>query len=158
MRRIYNLLCVTAIGMVIMSCENTERTTQEKGFRIPKGDVVVGETLFKELQCYGCHSIAGVEAPKDGPHVFEEKIPLGGSSFHIKSYGELVTSIIDPSHSIASSYLASLPEEERKEIVSSPMVVYNEDVTVQELIDLAAFLHSKYVVEERPLDYYYYPY
>ena len=158
MRSIYDLLFIVAIGSFLVSCENSEQKTQAKGFRIPEGDVVVGRTLFKELQCYGCHSIAGIEMPKDGPNVYEDKIPLGGTSYHIKSYGELVTSIIDPSHSIASSYLASLPDEEKKGKVNSPMVVYNEDMTVQELIDLASFLHSKYVLEERPLDYYYYPF
>ena len=158
MRAIYHLLYLAVMGSMLLSCENKERKSQEKGFRIPQGDVVVGETLFKELQCYGCHSIAGMEMPKEGPNIFETKIPLGETSYQIKSYGELVTSIIDPSHSIASSYLKTLPEEEKKGIISSPMVVYNEDLTVQELIDLAAFLHTKYVVEERPLDYYYYPY
>ena len=39
------------------------------------------------------------------------------------------------------------------------MIVYNDDMTVQELIDLTAFLHTKYVQEEaRPVDYYYYPF
>jgi len=111
------------------------------------------------MQCHACHSIEGKEMPIEGPNILNNKVILGGKTYTLKSYGELVTAIMDPGHSIASRYLATLPEAEKEEKIESPMVVYNDDMTVQELVDLAAFLHSLYVKVPyhytNPYPYYY---
>lgn len=147
---VWLLLGLTSCG------QPTAYERHAKGFHVPEGDPVVGESLFKELQCYKCHSVKGVDLSDDGPGILENKVLLGGERYQITSYGELVTSIIDPNHSISLRYLANLSEEEKKGPIESPMIVYNRDITVQELIDLAAFLHTKYVYKPRPYSYYYY--
>ena len=58
----------------------------------------------------------------------------------IKTYGELVTSIINPSHRLAKGYAEANVAMEGK----SNMTVYNDVMTVRELIDLVAFLQSHY--------------
>ena len=67
-------------------------------------------------------------------------IVLGGEVPHIESHGELVTSIVNPSHGFPSRY-------EREDITiegSSKMINFNETMTVKQLIDLTEYLQSKY--------------
>lgn len=110
-----------------------------RGFRLPDGDIEKGKIAFVELECNSCHTMEGVELPTP-----EEAAPrlvdLGGEVSRLQTYGELVTSIINPSHDIASSYpktLISITGE-------SPMTNFNEVMTVQQMIDLVAFLQSGY--------------
>ena len=63
-------------------------------------------------------------------------IAIGGMRTRIATYGELVTSVINPSHRVARRY--------RDETGDSPMRNYNEAMTVAELIDLVAFLQTQY--------------
>jgi hypothetical protein len=74
----------------------------------------------------------------------------------VKSYGELVTSIITPQHVISPQYLKMLSEEEKAKGVESPMPVFNHDLSVKQLTDLVAFLHSRYRLIESSGDEYYY--
>ena len=74
-----------------------------KGFTLPDGDAAQGEASFIELRCYECHTVSGIEFP-----AVEESaqaiVRLGGEVTKVKTYGELVTSIINPSHRIARGY------------------------------------------------------
>jgi hypothetical protein len=51
-----------------------------------------------------------------------------------------VTAIINPSHRLAQGYAESLVAQEGK----SKMTVYNDVMTVSQLIDLVTFLQGKY--------------
>lgn len=80
-------------------------------------------------------------------------VALGGQTPRVATYGELVTSIINPSHRLAKGY--------SREAVStdgvSKMRNYNDVMTIDELINLVAFLQAQYEL----IDYdrtYYYPY
>jgi mono/diheme cytochrome c family protein len=113
-----------------------------KGFVLPKGDMVRGEQVFVEYNCYHCHSIPGVEFPKrtiEPPFILE----IGGEVFRVKNYGELMTSIVNPDHVISPKYRAMLAKSERK-VVVSPMPSFGEVMTIAELIDLVEYLHAKY--------------
>ncbi len=117
--------------------------TQSRGFVLPPGDTENGKQLFTELNCDDCHSIADIpwkgNKDADVPHV-----ALGGAVTQMKAYGELVTSVINPSHKISKAY--------REEIgVTLPggrsrmeQYNYNEVMSVAELIDIVAFLQSEY--------------
>jgi hypothetical protein len=84
-------------------------------------------------------------------------VTLGGEVTRVKTYGELVTSIINPSHRLARGY----PTEEVSAAGESLMALayLNDVMTVQQLIDLVAFLQARY--EVRPpaydADWYLYP-
>lgn len=140
------LLTMVYGGLFISSC-----TTQERGFALPEGDRELGKATYTRLACNACHSISGVawEGENDGL-----RIPLGGEVSSQKSYGELVTSVINPSHKIAWTY----KENARTEEGLSKMKNYNELMTVQELIDLVAFLQSEYKVTAPATDYHPYLY
>ena len=113
-----------------------------RGFSLPDGDKTRGQELFVELSCHECHSISGVELPAlDDPA--ETIVRLGGEVTRIKTYGELVTSIINPSHKLAVGYQRDQIADERE----SKMTNYNDVMTVDQLIDLVALLQSRYTLK-----------
>jgi len=115
------------------------------GFRLPDGDPAAGQAAFVDLRCNACHDVAGVPVQYlDGiAHV-----TLGGKTTHLRTYGQLVTSIINPSHKIA------LGDRQRSALATneSPMsyAYLNEVMTVQQLVDLVAFLQPTYEVVAPP--------
>ncbi len=111
------------------------------GFRLPDGDPEAGEATFLALQCNSCHVISNYELPppaEEGP----VQVTLGGEVTRVKTYGELVTSIINPSHKLVRWY----PEEEVSEEGKSMMPAFNDRMTVRQLINLVAFLQPHYDV------------
>ena len=60
----------------------------------------------------------------------------------MKTYGELVTSIINPSHRLARGMDPRHVDGEGE----SKIPRYNEVMTVQQLVDITEFLSSKYSV------------
>jgi hypothetical protein len=93
------------------------------------------------MQCNQCHTVAGEDLPliewADPPYV-----ELGGKVSRVKTYGQLVTAIVNPSHKLIDRY----PEELVSEDGESNMYVYNDHMTVQELTDLVRFLQPHYDV------------
>jgi hypothetical protein len=81
-------------------------------------------------------------------------LDLGGEVLKVKTYGDLVTSIINPSHVISEEYLDKLPEIPGT-LPESPMPDFTREMTVAEMVDLVAFLHSRYVLKPKP-DYIYF--
>ena len=113
------------------------------GFRLPDGDPEAGQQTFVRLGCTNCHTVANLELAKgDGP----VSVELGGRVQRIQTYGDLVTSIINPSHRLTRKY----PAEEVSADGQSLMQDYNSVMTVQELIDLTAFLQGRYKVVPPP--------
>lgn len=129
------------ILMVLTSCQD-RAAKLGKGFRLPEGNVELGQAAFVAMECNHCHTVAGVVLPKPAT---PSKISyeLGGEVRRVKTYGELVTAIIQPQHVIAPGYLAKLSEGERKDAVS-PMPSFNDRLTVRKLTDIVTFLHSRY--------------
>jgi L-cysteine S-thiosulfotransferase len=127
------------LALLLVSCGD-ERERLSKGFRLPEGDVERGKVAFVELKCHQCHSVDGVDIPGIAAGAGQV---LGGKIERVKTYGELVTAIIDPQHNIAPSYTAQL-DESKRETARSPMPPYNEIMTVKQLTDIVTFLHSRY--------------
>ena len=126
----------------------TPAPTSGQGFTLPNGDAETGKTAFVELSCHHCHSVAGTDLPLVEDR--EMNVRLGGTVSRIGTYGELVTSIINPSHRLAKGQLT----QEVAEDGTSLMKNYNDVLTVQQLIDLTAFLQSRYVLRVyEPTDY-----
>ena len=113
-----------------------------RGFSLPEGNVDKGRTTFVELECNACHSVGDIErvAGREGPDI---NIALGGQVTTVKTYGNLVTSVINPSHKTSWHY-------SKQDIATGggelQMVVYNEIMTVQQLVDLVTFLESNYEI------------
>jgi len=128
-------------GLFLFSCNE-----QARGFAFPEGDIEAGKATFKRLACNECHSISKIEWAGGTDSL---NIPLGGEVSSLKSYGQLVTSVINPSHKIAGRYKKNTVTEEGL----SKMKNYNEVMTVQELIDIVTFLQSEYDVVSPRTDY-----
>lgn len=117
------------------------------GFPREAGDTAAGRQAFIDHQCHRCHSVAGERFPAlagaDAPI-----LELGGETIYVKSYADLMTSIINPDHRISERYRDQMV---RRGIVpvDSPMPQPHVDtMTVRQLIDLVAFLDSKYQLIE----------
>lgn len=125
----------------------------EKGFSLPEGNAMNGREAFVYMHCHECHSVVNEEFPvvamADPPFV-----ELGGTVTRVKTYGELVTAIINPSHKLAPGYPLDVVSNNGE---SSKMPVYNGYMTVQELIDIVAFLQPHYNVYVPAYEYRIYP-
>lgn len=145
---------LTAIILVAVSalagCDRDMMS--ERGFSLPAGDPVRGQDAFLYMTCNECHSVEGLDLPSvaqpDSPQVV-----LGGDVTRVKTYGELVTAVINPSHKLAQGY----PLDEISEDGESRMYIYNGIMTVQELIDIVAFLQPHYDVVIPPYAYRQFP-
>lgn len=138
---------MTAVLAFLVLATGCEPQKSSRGFRLPDGNIDKGREAFVALKCNACHTVAGEEFPE--PQLFN--IPLGGETVRIRSYGELVTSVINPSHVISARY-----REELGRAKESPMIDFNKTMTVAQMIDLVAFLQSRYelVVPEQRMPYY----
>jgi hypothetical protein len=138
LRRIFASLGVLALT----SCAEPRRAD----FALPEGDIDTGQALFVSYGCIGCHTISNLDLPEpeqDRP----VRVILGGQVSRVRTYPELVTSIINPSHRISARYLRA---DEVSQDGESLMATYNDVMTVTELINLVAFLESRYEEFERP--------
>ena len=126
-------LIVLSCAYVLAACE-----PEARGFKLPAGDIPGGKAAFVDLGCNDCHSVADLMRVEDSDTGFN--LPLGGPVTQVKTYGELVTSIINPSHKIARRY-SKTPISVNGE---SRMRRYNEVMTVQQLVDLVTFLETQY--------------
>jgi hypothetical protein len=111
------------------------------GFTLPNGDVERGKASYVSFRCNACHDSAEV------PQLAESKtagisIQLGGETTRIRTYGELVTSIINPSHRVARRNSREVTDESGE----SRMVNFNDVMTVTQMIDLVAFVQSLYTL------------
>lgn len=124
-----------------------------KGFVLPEGDVDAGKAVFASVGCRYCHSVTNLELPTFEPGQVLV-IELGGQVHKVKDYGELLTSIVNPGHTILHKHKMQLPEDALE--LESPMPDFNVELSVQNLIDLTAFLHSRYKALQPQYRGYYY--
>jgi hypothetical protein len=117
---------------------------QGRGFALPTGELEAGKTAFTKFGCNNCHSVGDIEFKGLDENL---KVPLGGAVTMVKTYGELVTSIINPAHKI---------DKNNQLVDGFKMKTYNEVMTVQELVDIVTFLQSEY--EIKTPSHYSYPY
>jgi mono/diheme cytochrome c family protein len=137
---------IMLVACCIVACNSGPQSP--KGFSLPEGDIANGEAVFMKYQCLSCHSLDGFE-DESIVSEFDNPIQLGGNTSMVKTYAQLVTSIINPSHRLAprSRNMESVVDQQGK----SKMKVFNDVMTVSELIDVVAFLQPKYKV--KPLQY-----
>jgi len=146
------LICFTSIILLFVMAACSYGPDSPKGFSLPEGDIAKGEKVFLRYKCQACHSLKGYE---DDSLIkeFDTPVPLGGTSSLVKTYAQLVTSVINPSHKLAPRS-KTIEEKIINEDGSSKMRVFNDVMTVQELIDVVAFLQPKY--EVKPITYTHY--
>lgn len=130
-----------AAGLLAASCAYQP----DFAFPVDEGDVAAGRQAFIDHQCHQCHSVAGISLPPlaGASNVMLE---LGGESSAVRTYAGLMTSIINPNHDISEAYRQRLLL--RGEVpLNSPMPTPQIDnMTIRQLIDIVAFLDSRYVL------------
>lgn len=116
------------------------------GFRLPVGDAEAGRRAFGYMRCYACHDLRGAETRPDilAKSAVDVRVTLGSDLSRIKTYGQLVTSIINPSHELAPGYRREDVTVDGESLMASSHVSYV--MTVQELIDIVTFLQPLYEI------------
>lgn len=99
-------------------------------FTMPKGDPSKGRGVFVKFECYFCHEVRGEDFPFAGVDYGPELSQMG--AMHPLEY--FAESVINPS--------AWASKQDRDVNGKSRMPAYNDRMTVQELIDLSAYLAS----------------
>jgi hypothetical protein len=138
----FQLNSILAAFLIFALSACTGDSKPVKGFVLPEGDIAQGEQVFVDFKCHGCHTIPGVDLPEidfEPPFI----IGIGGETYRVKNYGELLTAVVNPDHIISQKYKVMLEKAER-EVIISPMPYYGEDMTIAELIDLVEFMHAQY--------------
>lgn len=138
-----HVVAVCSLALLVLGCAYNPIF----GFPIEEGRVDAGRQAFIDHQCHQCHSISGLSLPPLAG-ASDPVLELGGETTTVKTYAELMTSIINPNHNISTRYReqlllnATIPAE-------SPMPTPHIDtMTVRQLIDLVAFLDSRYQLVE----------
>ncbi len=140
----FKLKTAVAGVLIVALAGCTAERKSASGFRLPDGDPERGRMVFAEMKCYTCHKVYerdDLPEPTADPSV---PVTLGGRFARVPSDGHLVTSIIHPSHKISSRYAHAMVTTGN----SSRMGDFTESMSVQELIDLVAFLHTVYERDE----------
>ena len=140
MLRVIPSISLAFVLALLSGCDAANRNA----LVLPEGDAEVGRTVFVDLRCHACHVIQDLELPAIER---EYSISLGGIG--AKTYPELVTSIVNPSHRLARGLGWEMDE--------SPMSNYNDAMTVTQLVNLVEFLQTQYEVPSMPR-YRYVPY
>ena len=110
------LLAGAAMLVLLPGCEPSPKSAQ--GFRLPDGNAEQGKAAFVKLQCQTCHTVPGVELPPPSSKS-PITVVLGGEVIRVRTYGDLVTSLINPSHVVSENYRKQL-EGKLSPIVTLP--------------------------------------
>ncbi len=113
------------------AAEHVEHGTPEGWkFTWPKGDPVKGREVFVKLECYSCHEVQGEKFPAPSGDIGPELSMMG--PLHDAEY--FAEAIINPNAVVEKGKGYEAADG------SSKMPSYNDLATVQEVIDLVAYL------------------
>jgi hypothetical protein len=127
---------VAILLVLLVACSDPKSAA---GFSLPEGNINAGREAFARLNCQVCHTVAGEQfaaAPAAGVIV----VPLGGEVIRVKTYGQLVTSIIYPEHIISPEYRGKYTDAAGRSLMPD----YNRTMTVDDMVNLVAFLQARY--------------
>lgn len=143
LRRLIASFFALCLVVFLSGCERDER--RQGDIYLPEGDAVMGKMHFVDLGCVNCHSVIGAELP-EAAEAGPVNVLLGSRSGRVLSYGELVTSIVNPSHKLTRRYRKDEIAQEGESLMTS----FNDVLSVTQLTDLVAFLQAHYERAERP--------
>jgi len=117
-------------------------------FHLPAGDIDRGKMAFLDLGCHSCHEVTGKDlpAPSVQPAV---PVKLGGVVERRLSDAYIVTALLDPSYQLAPYDKTQITSEGK-----SRMPCYAGKMTTQQMIDVVAFLQSRYALRRWSPEYF----
>jgi mono/diheme cytochrome c family protein len=109
-------------------------TPKDWRFTLPKGDPAKGREVFEKLECYSCHEVQGERfpAPNDPGRAGPELSMMG--PLHPPEF--FAESVINPSAVVERNRGYDAPDG------SSKMPSYGNLLTIEETIDLVAYLRQ----------------
>ena len=132
---------LAALAALVGACVACDSRHSSSAFHLPSGgDVDRGKTAFVELGCHSCHEVTGADLPAPSVHP-AVPVTLGGEVDQRLSDAYLVTSMLDPSYQ-----LAPYPRDQITSGGKSRMPGYAGKMNTQQMIDIVAFLQSRYYV------------
>lgn len=132
-------LGIGVAALLLTACQPSEGGA----YTFPEGDLGKGRQTFIDLGCISCHTVDGARALRDGMDEAERTIVLGGEKTRVYSYGELVTSIVNPTHKVSQTRLGTMVQNDGDSLMRD----YNDIMTVTELMDLVTFLEAHYTLK-----------
>ena len=139
---------LAALAVLTAACDYNLKSARR--FHLPQGNADNGKAAFVALKCTACHTVTGVDLPK--PTVESASVVvLGGEVVRMRTYGDLLTSIIHPTHSLSEK----MNPMAVKAAGTSPMPVVNDLMTVTQMVDLVTFLQPRYIQLPPPVEWYY---
>ncbi len=140
MNRLRTAIPAALAFFVVAACEPAAEPVDV--YVPPSGDATRGKEVFLKYGCYNCHSIPGVELPErtvEPPMVFA----LGGRIHSVRGYGDLITSVMWPDHTVSPKFVGALKAagEDPTEV---QMPDFTDVMTVSEMVDLVEFLDAQY--------------
>jgi mono/diheme cytochrome c family protein len=145
------IMCIFALVTAgLISCDLGPESP--KGFSLPEGSSEEGKLVFLKYQCLACHRINGLKPVSDPYNNPDISVVLGGKSIKVKTYADLLTSIINPSHKLSKGYRRSNVQVDEV----SKMTIYNDAMTVTELVNLVTYLESNYELVPYQRTYYHF--
>jgi len=130
------IACLTALSLVGIAIGQTSRATGAPKlpggwkFTFPDGNSKAGQTVFMNMQCYSCHALK----------IPGEKFPsgTGGTGPDLTGYSVLPKEYL--AESIIKSHTVVVAPGYAVKDGKAAMGNYNHFMTIQEMIDLVAFL------------------
>lgn len=145
------LFRIAAIALLIISASACN--PQQQGFSLPPGNADAGATAFSALGCAQCHSVVGAIEHSPLADDGQLNVVLGGEVRKIATYGDLVTSIIHPTHRLQQPVKARFLDADGK----SRMPNFNDRMTVEQMINITTFLQGTYRIVAPEYAPYYIP-
>lgn len=135
------------MGVLIVLALLGQSCTYQPTFALPveEGNIDRGRQAFIDHGCHRCHTVAGERLPQLGA-ANAPRLELGGDTMYVKAYSELLTSIINPDHRISERYDDRLQRQMQLPVESPMRMPHIDTMTVRQLIDIVAFLDSRYVL------------
>ncbi|SRR5205809_2151320 len=125
-------LVATGAGATASDAQHAHGTPEGWTFGLPKGDPAKGRRAFAKFECYKCHEVKGEKFPAatDKENVGPELSMMG--PLHDAEY--LAEALVNPGKEIEKGKGYAAKDG------SSKMPSFNDSLTVQELVDLVAYL------------------
>lgn len=133
------LFVAGASAFALSACQ----PTGADAFSFPKGDLGKGRQTFIDMGCISCHTVNGARGLRDGLDEADRTIVLGGEKTRVYSYGELVTSIVNPTHNVSQTRLGTMVQSDGETLMRD----YNDIMTITQLTDLVTFLEEHYTLK-----------
>ncbi|MDF1815055.1 MAG: c-type cytochrome [Verrucomicrobiales bacterium] len=134
---------IVTFALLLLSILFPGGTGHSGEFRFKGGKPEAGKVAFERLNCIQCHQVNGVTLaePKTKRIL---NLSLGKEIRFVKNYEDILTAITNPRHVVTEQYSGLLSKAELDGGIEAFMPNMIEDMSVVQLIDLAAFLDKVY--------------